>query len=59
MKSKLLIGIAGLVVIAVAFFTTLWLTAATTAELLAKHVMLMMHRSVPRPLLKGFRNLPT
>jgi len=39
MKSKLLMSIAGLVVMAVAFFTTLWLTAPTPAELLAKHVM--------------------
>jgi hypothetical protein len=39
MKSKLMVIIAALVVIAVAFLTTLWLTAATPAELLAKHVM--------------------
>jgi hypothetical protein len=39
MRSKLLISIAGLVVIGVAFFTALWLTASTPAELLANHVM--------------------
>ena len=38
MKSKLLNVIGGLVVIAVAFFTTLWLID-TPADPLAKHVM--------------------
>ena len=39
MKSKFLIIIAGLVVIAVVFFTVLWLIAPTPAELLANYVM--------------------
>ena len=38
MKSKLLKGIGGLLVVAVAFFTTFWLIA-TPADSLAKHVM--------------------
>jgi hypothetical protein len=39
MKSKLLNIIGGLVVIVVSFLITLWLTAPTPADLLAKHVM--------------------